>query len=87
MGTRGRHRRFFKSPPNVAPKPRISGFNTAQFDEIAKLAPDLIITFSDVQASLAAELMRRGFGCAPDESTDARRDRDYSGTARADRWP
>src|SRR6266705_7189197 len=52
---------FFKTPPNVAPKPRISGFSTAQFDEIAKLAPDLIITFSDVQAPLAAELMRRGF--------------------------
>ena len=52
---------FFKSLPNVAPKPRISGFSTAQFDEIADLHPDLIITFSDVQAPLAAELMRRGF--------------------------
>ena len=61
MGTRGRHRRFFKSPPNVAPKPHISGFSTAKFEEIETLEPDLIITFSDVQASLAAELMRRGF--------------------------
>src|SRR6266404_4955881 len=52
---------FFKIPPNVAPKPRISGFSTAQFDQIADLQPDLIITFSDVQAPLAAELMRRGF--------------------------
>jgi iron complex transport system substrate-binding protein len=52
---------FFKSPPNVAPKPHISGFSTAQFEEIADLRPDLIITFSDVQAPLAAELTRRGF--------------------------
>ncbi len=51
---------FFKIPPEVPPKPRISGFSTAQFDEIADLQPDLIITFSDVQAPLAAELMRRG---------------------------
>ena len=52
---------FFAPPIGTAPKPRISGFSTAQFEEIAKLEPDLIITFSDVQAPLAAELMRRGF--------------------------
>src|SRR5258708_32683653 len=52
---------FFKAPSNAAPKPHISGFSTAQFEEIADLKPDLIITFSDVQAPLAAELMRRGF--------------------------
>jgi len=52
---------FFTTPPGIAPKPRISGFSTAQFEEITGLDPDLIITFSDVQAPLAAELMRRGF--------------------------
>src|SRR5258708_17381514 len=52
---------FFKAPSNAAPKPHISGFSTAQFEEIADLKPDLIITFSDVQAPLAAELVRRGF--------------------------
>jgi len=52
---------FFTAPPDVAPKPRIGGFSTAQFDEIAELEPDLIIAYSDVQAPLLAELMRRGF--------------------------
>jgi iron complex transport system substrate-binding protein len=52
---------FFTVPPNRSPKPRVSGFSTAQFDDIAKLKPDLIITFSDVQASLTSELMQRGF--------------------------
>lgn len=52
---------FFTIPPDAAAKPRVSGFSTAQFDEIETLKPDLIITFSDVQAPLIAELMRRGF--------------------------
>ena len=52
---------FFKVPPEAAPKPRIGGFSTARFDKIAELNPDLVVTFSDVQASLASELMRRGF--------------------------
>ena len=49
---------FFEIPPGTAPRPRVSGFSTARFDDIAKLKPDLIITFSDVQTALAAELMR-----------------------------
>src|SRR5882724_2838595 len=52
---------FFRIPPEAAPKPRVSGFSTAQFEEITDLRPDLIITFSDVQAPLATELVRRGF--------------------------
>lgn len=52
---------FFTAPPGVEPKPRLGGFSTAQFDEIAELEPDLIIAYSDVQAPLLAELMRRGF--------------------------
>jgi len=52
---------FFTAPPAAAPKPRVSGFSTAHFDEIAELEPDLIITFSDVQSGLSAELVRRGF--------------------------
>src|SRR6266404_4470078 len=52
---------FFTIPPGTDPKPRVGGFSTAQFDEIADLKPDLIITFSDVQAPLLTELMRRGF--------------------------
>jgi iron complex transport system substrate-binding protein len=51
---------FFKIPEDATPKPRIGGFSTAQFDEIAELEPDLIVAFSDVQAPLLTELMRRG---------------------------
>jgi iron complex transport system substrate-binding protein len=52
---------FFTVPPECAPKPRVGGFSTAQFDDIETLRPELIITFSDVQAPLASELVRRGF--------------------------
>src|SRR5436305_12443352 len=52
---------FFTVPPYAEPKPRIGGFSTAQFDEIAQLKPDLIIAYSDVQAPMLSELMRRGF--------------------------
>jgi iron complex transport system substrate-binding protein len=52
---------FFTVPEGTEPKPRIGGFSTAQFDEIAELQPDLIIAYSDVQAPLLTELMRRGF--------------------------
>ena len=52
---------FFKQPTRVPPKPRVSGFSSANLKQIELLNPDLIITFSDVQAQLAAELIRRGF--------------------------
>jgi iron complex transport system substrate-binding protein len=51
---------FFAQPPGAPPKPRVSGFRSAKPDQIVRLKPDLVITFSDVQAKLAAKLMRRG---------------------------
>lgn len=45
---------------DVPPKPRVSAFSTARFDEITALKPDLVIAFSDVQASITAELITRG---------------------------
>ena len=51
---------YFSLLPGAAPRPRVSGFSTARLDEIERLNPDLVITFSDVQASLAAELVKRG---------------------------
>jgi iron complex transport system substrate-binding protein len=51
---------YFTQPADAPRKPRISGFSTARFDEIIALAPGLVITFSDVQAQLAAELIKRG---------------------------
>ncbi len=52
---------YFTQPDDAPPKPRVSGFSSANLNEITKLNPDLIITFSDVQAKLAAELIQRGF--------------------------
>src|SRR5215475_12906326 len=52
---------FFTLPADWFPKPRVSGFSTARMKEIEALNPDLIITFSDVQADFAAELLKQGF--------------------------
>lgn len=52
---------FFNAPAEAPPKPIVSGFNSGNLESIERLDPDLIITFSDVQATLAAELIRRGF--------------------------
>jgi iron complex transport system substrate-binding protein len=47
-------------PPEARRKPRVSAFISARFDRIEALAPDLILAFSDLQADIAAELVRRG---------------------------
>ncbi|HXS67824.1 MAG TPA: ABC transporter substrate-binding protein [Candidatus Polarisedimenticolia bacterium] len=52
---------FFEQPAGLPMKPRVSGFSTARMKEIEALNPDLVITFSDVQAELAAELLKQGF--------------------------
>ncbi len=41
-------------------KPKVSAFTSAKLHEIEALAPDLVIGFSDIQADIAAELIRRG---------------------------
>jgi iron complex transport system substrate-binding protein len=41
-------------------KPRVSAFISADIDKIMALAPDLVLTFSDLQADIAATLIRRG---------------------------
>jgi iron complex transport system substrate-binding protein len=47
-------------PPQVRrDKPRVSAFISADFEKILALAPDLVLTFSDLQADIAAELIRR----------------------------
>src|SRR6266498_223792 len=40
-------------------KPRISAFISADFEKILALEPDLVLAFSDLQADIAAELIRR----------------------------
>lgn len=41
-------------------KPRVSAFTSAKIDKILALEPDLVLGFSDLQADIAAELIRRG---------------------------
>ncbi len=40
-------------------KPRVSAFISADYDKVLALEPDLVLTFSDLQADIAAELIRR----------------------------
>jgi iron complex transport system substrate-binding protein len=48
-------------PPEARNKPRVSAFISARFDKIEALKPDLILAFSDLQADIVAELIRRGY--------------------------
>lgn len=41
-------------------KPKISGFTSAKLDKILALAPDLVLCFSDMQADIAANLVKAG---------------------------
>src|SRR2546421_11748814 len=47
-------------PPEARSKPKVSAFINAKFDKIQELRPDLVLAFSDLQADLTAELIRRG---------------------------
>ena len=47
-------------PPEARQKPKVSAFINARFDKIEALKPDLVLAFSDLQAGLTAELIRRG---------------------------
>ena len=47
-------------PPEARRKPRVSAFRNAKFDAILDLKPDLVLTFSDVQAEITRELVLRG---------------------------
>src|SRR4029079_650122 len=48
-------------PPRVRrEKPRVSAFISADVPKILALKPDLVLTFSDLQADIAAELIRQG---------------------------
>lgn len=51
---------FSKRPPEVRFKPRVSAFCDADFEAITALKPDLVLTFSDVQAEISRQLVLRG---------------------------
>jgi len=48
-------------PPGVRrEKPRVSAFTSADIPKILALSPDLVFTFSDLQAEIAMQLIRQG---------------------------
>jgi iron complex transport system substrate-binding protein len=52
---------FTVRPPEARrDKPRVSAFTTASIDKILSLEPDLVLGFSDLQADIAATLVRLG---------------------------
>jgi iron complex transport system substrate-binding protein len=48
-------------PPEARQKPRVSSFLHARFDKIEALQPDLVLAFSDLQADITGELIKRGY--------------------------
>jgi len=54
---------FTVRPPRARrEKPKVSAFTSAKIDKIVELKPDLVLGFSDLQADIAAELIRAGIG-------------------------
>ena len=52
---------FTVRPPRARrEKPRVSAFTSAKLDKILALQPDLVLGFSDLQADIAADLIRVG---------------------------
>ena len=47
-------------PPEARQKPRVSAYLTAKYDRVEALEPDLILAFSDLQANIVNDLIRRG---------------------------
>ena len=51
---------FSTRPAALRSKPKVSTFCNANFDAIARLEPDFLITYSDVQADITREASLRG---------------------------
>ena len=51
---------FTVRPPEARRKPRVSSFLSADAERILALRPDLVVGFSDLQADIARDLVRRG---------------------------
>ena len=47
-------------PAEARSKPKVSSFISAKYEKIAALDPDLVLTFSDLQADIASTLIKRG---------------------------
>jgi iron complex transport system substrate-binding protein len=48
-------------PPEARQKPKVSSFLHARYEKIESLEPDLILAFSDLQADITTELVKRGY--------------------------
>lgn len=48
-------------PPEAKQKPRVSAFINANYERIEALEPDLVLGFSDLQADIASDLVKRGY--------------------------
>ena len=48
-------------PTEARSKPRVSAFINANYERIEALQPDLVLGFSDLQAEIASELVKRGY--------------------------
>ena len=48
-------------PPDAREKPKVSSFLHARYEKIEALKPDLILAFSDLQAEITTELVKRGY--------------------------
>jgi iron complex transport system substrate-binding protein len=48
-------------PPEARQKPKVSSFLHARYEKIEALEPDLILAFSDLQADITTELVKRGY--------------------------
>jgi iron complex transport system substrate-binding protein len=51
---------YARRPREARSKPRVSAFRNANLKKIVALEPDLVLAFSDVQANITHELVRRG---------------------------
>ena len=48
-------------PPEARQKPKVSSFLHARYEKIEALQPDLILAFSDLQADMTNDLVKRGY--------------------------
>ncbi len=48
-------------PPEARRKPKVSSFLHARYEKIEALEPDLILAFSDLQAGITTDLVKRGY--------------------------
>src|SRR6266478_7320353 len=47
-------------PPEAREKPKVGGFTSFRLDKILELEPDLVLSFSDLQADVVRDLVRAG---------------------------